>query len=461
MTRKIIVIGGGPSGLMAAIAAAQAGADVLLLDKGDKLGRKLAISGGGRCNVTNAKELDELIKHIPGNGRFLYSALTAFGNQQIMQFFTDLGIALKEEDRGRMFPVSDKAKTVVDSLLAEVRRLGVQIRTHARVAELVFRSDCGGRRDSSDDKVGDPYVKQAAQFESRISGVRLADQTVLEADAVIVAVGGQSVPQTGSTGDGYPWARAAGHTVTELYPTEVPIRLSNEFIRQRTLQGLSLRNIELTVWNPKGKRVKTHEGDIIFTHFGISGPAALRCSQYVVKTMKSFHVSSTSLTLDLLPDATHDQLTTELQQICASESKKSLKNNIKSLFQRYSLPERFIETLLATEGANGDATFPQISRATFGSLTELLKQFPLTACGTLSLEEAFITGGGVSVKEIDPKTMASKMMPGLYFCGEILDIHGYTGGYNITAAFSTGHCAGRSAAAYVICKSQSSSTILL
>lgn len=257
----VIIIGGGPSGLMAAAAAGREGARVLLLDKGSKLGRKLAISGGGRCNVTNNKEPQELIRYIPGNGKFLHSALSEFGSREIIGFFEALGIRLKEEDRGRMFPVSDKAKTVVDALVASVRSSGVETRLNEKAAGLLI---AGGR----------------------IRGVRLSDGQELRSAAVVVATGGKSVPHTGSTGDAYPWAEAAGHSVTELYPTEVPLTSAEPFIRDRRLQGLSLRGVVLTVWSAKDKRLTEQEGDMIFTHFGLSGPAALRCSQFVVKERK-------------------------------------------------------------------------------------------------------------------------------------------------------------------------------
>jgi predicted Rossmann fold flavoprotein len=429
--KQIIIVGGGPAGLMASIAAAEIGAKVTLLDKGDQLGRKLAISGGGRCNVTNAKELPELIKHIPGNGRFLYSALSYFGNTEIIDFFTDLGIPLKEEDRGRMFPVSDKAKTVVDTLLRQVRKLGVQIHTNTSVKQLLF-----------DDE--------------KILGVELFNGIRMHASAVIVATGGKSVPRTGSTGDGYPWASDVGHTITQLYPTEVPITLADPFIPDRILQGVALRNIEMTVWSNHGKKIKTHEGDVIFTHFGLSGPAALRCSQYVVHALHQMRTQNPSLTpttvaitLDLMPDRQSAQIIEHLQTLGKNDPKKSIKNIIKPFFQELLIPERVLEFIMQQIRLSAEITAPQVSNKSWQALAEYCKQWPLHANGTLSIEEAFITGGGVSIKEIDPKTMASKLKQGLYFCGEILDVHGYTGGYNITAAFSTGHCAGRSAATWI------------
>ncbi|SDS34122.1 hypothetical protein SAMN05444162_1265 [Paenibacillaceae bacterium GAS479] len=415
----IIIIGGGPSGLMAAAAAGKGGAGTLLLDKGSKLGRKLGISGGGRCNVTNNKEPLELIRYIPGNGKFLHSALSEFGSREIIAFFESLGIRLKEEDRGRMFPVSDKAKTVVDALVGTVRDSGVTIRINEKVAGLMHE-------------------------DGRIRGVRLTDGRELLARAVIVATGGMSVPHTGSTGDAYPWADAAGHTVTELYPTEVPLTSAEPFIRSRRLQGLSLRGIVLSVWNTKGKVLTEQEGDMIFTHFGLSGPAALRCSQFVVKERKKNGGADVRLTVDLFPDRSADGLYGELLALAENEPRKAFKNVLTELMQ-----DRMVEFSLELAGLNPLVTYDNLNRATLQEYARLLKQLPVRVNGTLSIEEAFVTGGGVHLKEINPRTMESKLIQGLYFCGEVLDLHGYTGGYNITAAFTTGRHAGASAALQV------------
>lgn len=411
-----IVIGGGPSGLMASVSAASHGARTLLIDKGDKLGRKLGISGGGRCNVTNAGELDTIVKNIPGNGKFLYSAFHNFSNRDIVDFFEGLGIRLKEEDRGRMFPVSDKAKTVVNALIGKVRSLGIDIRTNAPVDSVLYE-------------------------DGRAAGVLLKSGERIDSSAVIIATGGKSVPHTGSTGDGYPWAEAAGHTITELYPTEVPITSAEPFIRERTLQGISLRGIELTVWDPKGKRIVTHEGDMIFTHFGISGPAALRCSQFVVKAKKKFGVPHILMSIDLFPSATMDETRTRIEEIAAQESKKSAKNALHALMQ-----ERLLAYLLQKAEIPEDMPMNRIPKSAILAFAQLCHRWELWVSGTRSIEEAFVTGGGVSLKEVDPKTMESRLMKGLFFCGEILDIHGYTGGYNITAAFATGYTAGMNAA---------------
>jgi predicted Rossmann fold flavoprotein len=416
MTYDVIVIGGGPSGLMSCVAAAGNGASVLLLDKGNKLGRKLGISGGGRCNVTNAKETEELIAHIPGNGRFLYSAFGHFNNLDIMAFFEGLGIALKEEDHGRMFPVSDKASSVVNTLLSKIRELGVKISTHSPVAEVLYEN-------------------------GHTAGVRLISGEKIKSTCVIIATGGKSVPQTGSTGDGYPWAEAAGHTITELYPTEVPIVSREDWILNRELQGLSLRSVELSVWNPKGKQVIHHRGDFIFTHFGISGPIALRCSQFIRQVQKKFNVKEVELSVDLFPDYSATELNELLKERFEAEPKKAIKNVLKG-----TLIERMIPLLLSKAELDGDTTYAHLPKNQWQDFVTLLKRFSFNVSGTKSIEEAFVTGGGVHLKEVNPKTMESKLMPGLFFCGEILDIHGYTGGYNITAAFSTGYTAGMHAA---------------
>lgn len=413
---EVIVIGGGPSGLMAAIASAEQGGRTALLDKGDKLGRKLGISGGGRCNVTNAKEIDELITYIPGGGRFLYSAFSLFSNKDIIAFFENLGIALKEEDNGRMFPVSDKAKTVVDALIGKARSLGVQLLTHHPVQEIIYG-------------------------EEGVEGVKLQGGEVIAANSVVIATGGRSVPHTGSTGDGYPWAEAAGHKITELFPTEVPIVSKEKFIVSRELQGLSLRDVKLSVLDPKGKTVIAHRGDMIFTHFGLSGPIALRCSGFIRQVKKKHGVSEVTMSINLFPDRSPGDLDAFLRSFAAAEPKKALKNVLKG-----TIPERLLPFLFERAGLSGDTTYEHLPKEPWLDFVAAALNFKVQVTGTRPFEEAFVTGGGVHLKEINPKTMGSKLMPGLFFCGEVLDIHGYTGGYNITAAFTTGYTAGHHAA---------------
>nr|WP_249305911.1 NAD(P)/FAD-dependent oxidoreductase [Lederbergia citrea] len=414
----VIIIGGGPSGLMASIAAAENKAKVLLIDKGNKLGRKLAISGGGRCNVTNRLPIDEIIRHIPGNGRFLYGAFSVFNNEDIIRFFENLGIELKEEDHGRMFPVSDRAQSVVDALLTRMEELGVEVRVNSPVKDVLYH-------------------------EHQTAGVLLESGEKISSNAVVIASGGKSVPHTGSTGDGFPWAEAAGHTIAELFPTEVPVTSEEPFIKEKTLQGLSLRDVSLSVLNPKGKPLITHRMDMIFTHFGISGPAVLRCSQFVVKAQKKWDLDEVTVSLDALPDRQQEELFQELQKTMKEDAKKAVKNAIKGI-----VPERYLLFLLERSNIDPSALCASISAEKLRRFTESCKQFRFAVNGTLPLEKAFVTGGGVSVKEIEPKTMASKLMSGLYFCGEVLDIYGYTGGYNITSALITGRLAGASAALF-------------
>lgn len=422
MKFDVVVIGGGPSGLMAAIAAGEKGAKVLLVEKGDKLGRKLAISGGGRCNVTNNLPVDEIIKHIPGNGRFLFSAFSIFNNKDIIAFFEKLGVALKEEDHGRMFPVSNKSADVVDAMLRQLDQYRVKVMKNSPVKDIIYQ-------------------------DGHVASILLKDGQTFECDAVILAAGGKSVPQTGSTGDGYAWAKKAGHTITELYPTEVPLTSNEPFIKNKSLQGLSLRDIELSVLNPKGKALITHKMDMIFTHFGISGPAVLRCSQFVVKAMKKWNLAEVAMKLDHFPDYNQEELFQHFDQLLKEGNKKAVKNILKG-----EMPERYLQFLLTKAGIDENEQGNTISHEKLRAFVDLCKNFIFNVNGTLSLEKAFVTGGGVSVKEIHPKEMSSKLMNGLYFCGEILDIHGYTGGYNITSALVTGRLAGVNAAAY--CRSK-------
>jgi len=414
MTYDVIVIGGGPSGLMAAIAAAENGASTLLIDKGNKLGKKLAISGGGRCNVTNRLPQDELIKHIPGNGRFLYSAFSVFSNYDIIDFFEQLNVPLKEEDHGRMFPVSNTAKDVVNALLTRLTELKVTIKKNAPV--------------------------HTVHYGETKHTITLVNNEQIETKSVIIAVGGKAVPHTGSTGDGYKWAEEAGHTVTDLYPTEVPLLSQEKFIKDKLLQGLALRNIELSVLNPKGKTIITHRMDMLFTHFGVSGPAVLRCSQYVVKELRK-GANQVVMEIDALPDQTEQQLLKEIATKLEDSPKKTVRNIVKGI-----VPERYLDYLLTKNDIQSDIKSANISREKIEAFVHDLKRFQLHVYDSQPIEKAFVTGGGVSIKEIIPNTMQSKIMHGLYFCGEILDIHGYTGGYNITSALVTGRVAGMHAA---------------
>ncbi|MFD1038190.1 NAD(P)/FAD-dependent oxidoreductase [Virgibacillus byunsanensis] len=414
MSYDVIVIGGGPSGLMASIAAAENGAKAMLIEKGNKLGRKLAISGGGRCNVTNRLPQDEVIKHIPGNGKFLYSAFSIFNNYDIIDYFEGMGVELKEEDHGRMFPVSNSAKTVVNALINKLHELEVDVRMNTPV--------------------------KAVHYEDSEHTVILDDNTKIQTKSLVIAVGGKAVPHTGSTGDGYAWAKKAGHTITDLYPTEVALTSTESFIKDKSLQGLSLRNVALTVLNKKNKPIITHQMDMLFTHFGISGPAVLRCSQFVVKELRKGQ-NSVPMVIDALPEEKEDQIINKILHSIEQNPKKLFKNLLKGI-----VSDRFLTYILKINNVYDDQKAANVSKEAVRSIVQSIKNFTFDVHGSLSLDKAFVTGGGVSIKEVVPNTMQSKIMHGLYFCGEILDIHGYTGGYNITSALVTGRLAGMNAA---------------
>ncbi|MFC3040166.1 NAD(P)/FAD-dependent oxidoreductase [Virgibacillus xinjiangensis] len=414
MQKDVIVIGGGPSGLMAAIAAAEQGARTVLIEKGKKLGKKLAISGGGRCNVTNRLPQEEVIKHIPGNGRFLYSAFSVFNNYDIIDFFENMGVELKEEDHGRMFPVSNSAMTVVNALINRLDELKVEVHLQTPV--------------------------QAVHYGESEHTVILENQEKLLTKTIVLAVGGKAVPHTGSTGDGYAWAKKAGHTVTELYPTEVALTSKEPFIKDKSLQGLSLRNVSLSVLNKKDKPIITHQMDMIFTHFGVSGPAVLRCSQFVVKELRKGR-DEVKMILDALPEENEEHLIQTTIASMHANPKKSIKNTLKGM-----VPERYLSYILSNNQISEEQKAGNISNDQIRAIIHQIKNFTFVVQGSLPLDKAFVTGGGVSIKEVVPNTMQSKIMAGLYFSGEILDIHGYTGGYNITSALVTGRLAGMNAA---------------
>lgn len=413
----VIVIGAGSSGLMAAINAAQQGASTLLIEKNRKAGRKLLLSGGGRCNVTNRTDRESLIAHIPGNGKFLYSALNQFDQEDIVDFFEEAGVALKEEDHGRMFPVTDRSRTILDTLLDKAEAAGVDLLTEQAVAAVIYG-------------------------ENGVEGIKTQDGQIIQAKCVVLACGGRAYPATGATGDGYAWAKTAGHSIERLYATEAPLLSDDPFIEARTLRGISLRDVNVTVWSGdinQSKVIVNHQMDMIFTHFGYSGPAILRCSGHVNQHLYESRAEVCYLSIDLVPDMTQGELEVAAE---ASRDKHSV-----SVLKQW-MPERVAEFILDQCGLSQEAKAPykQLVHDQINQVWSYVKAFPISAYGSQPIEKGFVTGGGVNIKEVDPKTMASKLMPGLYFCGEILDINGYTGGYNITAAFVTGTIAGRYAA---------------
>ncbi|MCD8878928.1 NAD(P)/FAD-dependent oxidoreductase [Staphylococcus kloosii] len=412
---QTIIIGGGPSGLMAAVAASQENSNILLIEKKKGLGRKLKISGGGRCNVTNRLPYEEIIKNIPGNGKFLYSPFSIFDNESIINFFESREVKLKEEDHGRMFPISNKAQDVVDALVNTLNSNNVDVLEETTVTAI--------------------NVEQDGTYT-----VILDNQKTFQSLTIVIATGGTSVPQTGSTGDGYKFAEALGHSITELFPTEVPITSPEPFIKSKELKGLSLKDVALSVLKKNGKTRITHQMDMIFTHFGVSGPAALRCSQFVYKEQKNQKKQDIFMQLDVFPELNHDQVEQQIRGLLKEAPDKVIKNSLHGLIE-----ERYLLFMLKQAEIDDNLTSHHLSNAKITDLVNLFKGFKFTVNGTLPLDKAFVTGGGVSLKELHPKTMMSKISEGLFLCGEVLDIHGYTGGYNITSALVTGHVAGTSA----------------
>ena len=409
---NVLVIGGGAAGLLAGIAAAQSGAQTVILEKMRRPGKKILITGKGRCNITNNCDLQEIIKNIPGNGRFLNSALRRFTNQDIVQLLEDNGLPTKVERGGRVFPVSDKAADVVDTLVKIYKNYGGRLLTDCKVKSIT------------------------AEF-GKITGAVTADGQKFAADAVILAAGGSSYPGTGSDGSGVKLAKALGHTIVQLAPSLVPLESDSPYIAG--LQGLSLRNIEGTVY-ADGKKIGSEFGEMLFTHFGVSGPIILSLSKCVAEAFAR-GAQDVELAIDLKPALDKDKLDTRLQRDFTQYSRKQMPNGMKDL-----LPQRLIAPVLDQAFIDEEKFVNQLSRAERRRLVDVLKAFTVPVTGTRPIAEAIVTAGGVSLKEIDPKTMESKLIKGLFFAGEVMDIDGYTGGYNLQAAFSTGYAAGTFAA---------------
>ena len=401
MIYDCVVIGGGPAGLFAAITAAKNGSRVLLLEKNDRLGKKLLITGKGRCNVTNNCDSQEVLRNIPRNGRFLYSALDAMPPQKVMDFFESHGCPLKTERGNRVFPVSDKAQSVLDCLRAQLRSSGVTVRT-ARVQDIL--TDNG-----------------------QVSGVR-TDAGVFDTRQVILATGGLSYPTTGSTGDGFAMAKALGHTVTPTEGSLVPLEVAGDDCPD--MQGLSLRNCGVKLLNAKGKVLYKDFGELLFTHFGVSGPTVLSASCHLKG-------EGCRLVIDLKPALEESKLDERIQRDLEMYKNRSMENALTDL-----LPRSMIPVVLRRLDIDPQLQANSLTRQKRRGMVELLKAFSLEITGKRPVAEAIITSGGVKVSEIDPKTMASKLVPGLYFAGEIIDCDAYTGGFNLQIAWATAYAAG-------------------
>ena len=405
---KILVAGGGAAGMMAALFAARAGASVTLLERNEKLGKKIYITGKGRCNLTNDCSLEEFLRQVPRNPRFLYGALNRFGPQDMMALMEEAGCPVEVQRGQRVFPRSEKASDVIRALARLMEQAGVRVRLHSRIQSLIVQ-------------------------EGRAAGVVLESGERLEADAVILALGGQSYPMTGSTGDGYALAREAGHHV--LPPEAVLSALETVENWPRALQGLALKNVRLTLRSGR-KTLYTELGEMLFTHFGISGPLVLEMSCHLPAELAQAQV-----TLDLKPGLTPEQLDLRLQRDFAAQPRKQLQNVLPGL-----LPLRLSALFPDLAGVSGERICGQITRGEREQLGAALKALPITLRARRPLAEAIVTRGGVDVKEIQPATMESKLLPGLYFAGEMIDVDAHTGGFNLQIAFSTGALAGSSAA---------------
>jgi predicted Rossmann fold flavoprotein len=405
MHSNIIIVGGGASGMFAAVTAARRGRSVLLLDANDRLGHKLSITGKGRCNVTNDCDPDTLMQNIPRNPRFLYSAFSRCTPAVVMAFFEAAGVPLKTERGRRVFPQSDSAKDIVHALTQEMRKENVRIYDHSRVTELLIAED-------------------------RCTGVRLENGTEHTADAVLLATGGMSYPRTGSRGDGYRLAQQAGHTVIAPQPSLIPLETAEHDPQE--MQGLSLKNVTLTVKH--GKKVIFSElGEMLFTHFGVSGPLVLSAS-CMLDPQK---LSDCLLTVDMKPALTPEQLDLRIQRDFTEQKNKDAANAVRGL-----LPASMIPVMLRRAGISPEKKVHDITKAERAALVGAVKGFTLHPTAMRPIAEAIVTRGGVSVREVNPNTMESKKIRGLFFAGELLDVDAFTGGYNLQIAFATGFAAG-------------------
>ncbi len=409
MTRKVIVIGAGPAGMMAAGAAAENGADVILFEKNKVVGKKLAITGKGRCNITNFCDTDEFIAHLTANPRFMYSAINAFSCYDTVAFFEERGLPTKVERGNRVFPVSDKAADVVDTLYDYLTELDVQI-LNRQVESLLID-------------------------QNRVRGVRLGDREVY-ADAVIVTCGGLSYPATGSTGDGYSFAKSAGHSITPLLPSLVPLTCEDDDIPE--LQGLSLKNIAIHVINNNSnKEIYDDFGEMMFTHFGVTGPVILSASAH----MRQMSPKRYSIEIDLKPALDEETLDKRILRDLKEFTNKDIINSMAKL-----LPKKLIPVVLERAGIDPHIKCNTLTAAKRHDLLSVLKRFTVTVHSFRPIKEAVVTHGGVDIKDIDPRSMQSKLVENLYFAGEVLDLDAYTGGFNLQIAYSTGRLAGTSAA---------------
>lgn len=411
---KVVVIGGGPAGIVSAISAARNKNEVVLLEKNNSLGRKLLITGKGRCNITSSLDMNDFISNIPGNGRFLFSVFQSFTNNDIIELLRKNGVEVKEERGNRIFPLSDKAEDVLNALIKEMKRNNVKIKTNSKVTKILVK-------------------------ESKVAGVELENGESLVADKVILATGGKSYPVTGSNGEGYILASALGHTIKPVRGSLVPLETERELVSK--LQGLSLRNVKITIKDIQSNKIIYNDfGEMLFTHFGVSGPTILSSSAHLLRYKNVDELLKNrkiKLFIDLKPALTYEQLDLRIRRDFEQEKNKCFKNSLDKL-----LPQKIIPVIIKLSNIDSNKKVNEVTKEERMKIVELLKNFQITITDFRPVEEAIVTAGGVNIKEINPKTMESKIIEGLYFAGEIIDVDAYTGGFNLQIAYSTGYQAG-------------------
>ena len=417
---KVVVIGGGPAGMMAAITASQKGNHVILIEKMKSLGRKLLITGKGRCNITSSLPIEDFIKNTPGNGKFLFSCYQSFTNKDIIEFLKEEGLEVKEERGNRIFPITDHSQDVLNCFIKKLKKNNVEIHYNEKVEEILYNE------------------KEGEKIATRIK----TNREVIEADKVILATGGKSYPLTGSTGDGYDLAKKLGHTIKDIKPSLVPLEIYEEDVCKE-LQGLSLRNVSIKLLDSeKNKHIYEDFGEMLFTHFGVSGPIILSSSAHLVRYKnieEKYKNRSIKLVIDFKPALSEQKLEARILRDFEELKNKQYKNSLDKL-----LPQKLIPVIVRESKIEATKKVNEITKEERRNLVHLLKNFTLEIKTFRPIEEAIITSGGINVKEINPKTMESKIVKNLYFAGEIIDVDSYTGGFNLQIAYSTGYVAGLS-----------------
>lgn len=427
---KVIVIGGGPAGMFAAYFAAKNGHKVTLLEQNEKLGKKLYITGKGRCNITNASDMETLFANVCSNEKFLYSAFYSYTNEQVIDFFESYGLRTKVERGNRVFPVSDHSSDVIATLAKALKDVKVEVKLYTKVTKLLTEVylDENGEQVLAEKKSG--ALKQV------VKGVELDDGTKIMTDAIVLATGGISYPSTGATGDGYRFAEGLHHKIIEPSPSLVPFEVQESWVTE--MQGLALKNVAITI-EREGKKLYTDFGEMLFTHFGVSGPMILSASASIKPAYFKDFAHEMILKIDLKPALDKEQLDKRILKDFEEAKNKQYKNSIQKL-----LPSKMIPIIIRLSGIDPDKQVNEITKEERARLVDLLKGLPMTIIGLRGWNEAIITKGGVSVKQVNPSTMESKLVNGLYFAGELLDLDAMTGGYNLQIAWSTGYLAGNS-----------------